>query len=658
MRWLGWFASFFVACACEETAGPDPTADASTADATVQPPSGTVALELTPATLTVRTNGIVPGSGTFVLEAIKDDGSREDVTAIANWSLADSSLGTLRGGVFSSAGFGGETTATARLGGLSATATVIVVIERVVLVPPGNGPAIPSQPTTIFEGAPDDPRRAPELVYPNNGTLLPPNLGSLEVHFRPGRGNDLFEVSFSSNLLELRAYVRCAPLADGCLYAPAADVWQALAETHRGRGPLKLKIRGTDDAGTGRGASSEFELSVAATPVQGGLYYWTTSNNTAIMRVDFGEGQAPERFFPFQGGGCYGCHAVSPDGRLMSLSQNGQRDGRISLIDIAARSVIVGPADDRREQFQSWAPTSDRFVGAYGDDNPPDTRLRIRDGRTSQILETIELGFEPSHPDWSPRGDRIVFTRVTHHYTSQRPGRGGISYVEAMPGGGWSAPRELIAPADGLNRYYPAYAPSAEFLLYCESTCPQGQIYEGSCDGDADPSAKLWALNESGRTTLLERVNAPGVADANPDALANTFPKWAPFTDPRHRDGSGRVMWFTFSSRRQYGLRSPVGSNQLLWMAAIDPDVILNGGDGSFPAFALPFQDLLTSNHIAQWTRRIVPPTNVDGGLDPGADGGECVELGDTCAIGADSCCDGLTCVENGPGIYVCRPQL
>jgi hypothetical protein len=43
-------------------------------------------------------------------------------------------------------------------------------------------------------------------------------------------------------------------------------------------------------------------------------------------------------------------------------------------------------------------------------------------------------------------------------------------------------------------------------------------------------------------------------------------------------------------------------------MAAVDPDKIANGEDGCYTAFALPFQDITTSNHIAQWTTKVVPP--------------------------------------------------
>ena len=41
-------------------------------------------------------------------------------------------------------------------------------------------------------------------------------------------------------------------------------------------------------------------------------------------------------------------------------------------------------------------------------------------------------------------------------------------------------------------------------------------------------------------------------------------------------------------------------------MFAVDPDKVLAGQDGSYPAFVLPFQDFTTSNHIAQWTEAIV----------------------------------------------------
>ena len=43
-----------------------------------------------------------------------------------------------------------------------------------------------------------------------------------------------------------------------------------------------------------------------------------------------------------------------------------------------------------------------------------------------------------------------------------------------------------------------------------------------------------------------------------------------------------------------------------IWMAAFFPDRAANAQDPSAPSFWLPFQDIATSNHIAQWTEQII----------------------------------------------------
>jgi len=109
-------------------------------------------------------------------------------------------------------------------------------------------------------------------------------------------------------------------------------------------------------------------------------------------------------------------------------------------------------------------------------------------------------------------------------------------------------------------------------------------------------------------------------------------------------------MWMSFSSQRAYGLKQPNGRDTWLWMAAIDPDAILAGRDGSAPAFALPAQDFRTSNHIAQWAARIAP--------DPGTVPDGCVGYGDPCEAANDQCCPGASCADQGGGIFRCKPSL
>jgi hypothetical protein len=103
----------------------------------------------------------------------------------------------------------------------------------------------------------------------------------------------------------------------------------------------------------------------------------------------------------------------------------------------------------------------------------------------------------------------------------------------------------------------------------------------------------------------LAQANAPGRTDTAV-LVQNSFPKWAPFTFQRTDELSSRLHWITFSSDRRYGLRSLQPGRTLIWMAGVDPDAALGGSDPSYPAFALPFQDLTTDNHTAQWTEQIV----------------------------------------------------
>jgi len=357
--------------------------------------------------------------------------------------------------------------------------------------------------------------------------------------------------------------------------------------------------------------------------VRGGLYYWTTSNGTGIMRWNFGNTTATtaERFIgtQFTGGTCVGCHALSRDGTKIVASAGGQNSGKVLLFDVANAKPLASYPLAQLSQFESWDPTGKRFVGLYTDDQktgPSD--LIMFDGATGAVTGKIAVGGRRAdHPDWSPDGKRIVFTSVdtAGSYTDQRPGKGGISYVDDDGTSNWTA-HDLLPAAAGKNRYYPAISPDTSFpvMIFNESTCPSGSNYDMACDADSDPSAKMWATPLPPAATKpveLAAADAPGVADKGTTNLTNSFPKWAPFTfalDEQHT-----LLWLTVSSIRQYGLRPPPSnsssestSGTLIWMVGFDPQALSNGMDPSFAAFALPFQDITTSNHIAQWTQDVV----------------------------------------------------
>lgn len=580
-------------------------------DGSADPFAGLLSLAVEPADQTLVILQGQPATSAYVARGTFEDGRVEDLTPHVQFGLYDPTLGGFTTNeLTTTTAKGGHTQVFAFAGSIEGATGLTIRLQQTHRDPASELPPDPAAPF----GGPADAARAPEPVYPNDGVVVPPNLGRLEVHFRPGPGNTLFELTFASSVLELVIYLRCTtPVGGGCVYLPDAQAWAWLAESHRGTDPVRWSLRATDDAGSGVGASSELAIRFPPEDVTGGIYYWTTTHR-AIMRYDFASAtQSSAELFvgtEMTGGVCVGCHALSRDGRKMVAEAGGQNDGRLLLLDVETKTPLVPFGSTEKSNFESWDPSGSSFVGVYADTGATNFNLMVFDGTTGVVTETIDAGGTSTnptnHPDWSPLGDRIAYVNVGVRNTLQMMYNGEIRTV-AKEGGAWQAPQVLAPRVPGRNRYYPAFAPDGRMLVFNESICNSGNT-GGECNGDTDPTATLYAIDgiTGGAITALARANAPGIADNGQTALTNSFPKWNPFVFRRDRDG-GRLAWITFSSTRRYGLRSPPGNGTLLWMAAVDLDTPA-GTDPSFAAFALPFQDITTSNHIAQWTTEVVGP--------------------------------------------------
>ena len=128
------------------------------------------------------------------------------------------------------------------------------------------------------------------------------------------------------------------------------------------------------------------------------------------------------------------------------------------------------------------------------------------------------------------------------------------------------------------------------------------------------PSAKVWAVSAAGGQPVQLAAASPNGGDS--------WPKWSPLAQSYKQ---GKLMWLTFSSRRAYGLRLAGGQTAQIWMTAFDPALAAQGKDPSYPAFWLPFQDMGSGNHIAQWVLKVE--------RKPCAQTSEC-DPGDACANG------------------------
>jgi hypothetical protein len=545
---------------------------------------------------------------------------------------------------------------------LTATTTLTVQLTATLTGPAGTG--VPANAQALFGTSPDggasdsgvadgspstvapDPTRAPTVFYPNDGVMLPPNLKQLEVHWQPGSSrNTLYHVSFLSAAASIDYYVRCGgpTIASPGLTSGACALqldpagYGYLAQSNAGQGTVTLTVAGADDSGTGYGVSIPVHLQFAQESVNGGVYYWDVTH-TRIMRFDFGGTQTAPEIFLAPGdygtnGNCIGCHTLSPDGTKIAASQNGQFGGQLVYVDDIGKATSP-PAPARSDpsyltqnndaqdhiQFASFDPAGDQFVAVYGDTDSttvgPDggavldrNKLWFHDGTSGAIIPGAEklLSFEPDHPCWSPDGTMIAMTHVGSHGTSQREFSGGID-VASFSSGVLGDP-VVVVPSlvPGTNSYNPSFAPDSSFFVFSRTTCPIGQETSDTCDSDVanNLDTTTWAATPTAAANAIHLDNAGGGGLADKGTIPiDTFPRSTPF---KTAEGSGVLFWFTVASQRQPGLRQKTGSTQqLLWMFAVDPAKILNGQDGSFPAFFLPFQDMSTSNHIAEWTQKIV----------------------------------------------------
>lgn len=583
---------------------------------------------VTPGDQTITIDGDVAATQAYQAEGTFKDGHKEDITSRVRWSIDNVALGTFGGNVFTSVvANGGYGTVQASGGIVVGVASLTVKIRQRYRDPAATG--LPPDPAAPF-GGPSADARKPTVVYPANGVLVPPNLAKLELQWRKGSdANTLYELSFQSPSTDIKIYTRCVtPIADGCGYLPEPKVWRWLAESNRGR-TMTFSARATDDTGTGVGTSTPIDIGFSFVNIEGALYYWTTpdgeENNdpekAAIYRWDFGSSIQTEPELIVQpsqtGGHCVGCHSLSPDGKRLFVTSDGSYGARVLLFDTRARMPIVPFDSTDRVAWASWEwPDGARFLGTFADESEP-TGFRSYDINVydymGTFLETIPVGgteATPSaHPDWAPDGQTIAYTRVGiaggEDGTTRRGGRASIRIVKKM-GTGWSAPIALTNPEQGKGRFYPTFSFDSKLILYNESVCDDGED-GGDCNMDDDREASLWIMKpEVGAPKVrLTRADRPGITDGRP-AVQNSFPKWTPFTFRRSGELGSRLFWFTFSSDRAYGLRTPDPGETLIWVAGVDPDACLRGEDGSFPAFALPFQDIKRDNHTAQWAQRVI----------------------------------------------------
>jgi hypothetical protein len=336
---------------------------------------------------------------------------------------------------------------------------------------------------------------------------------------------------------------------------------------------------------------------IANQNVQGGLYYWSSTNDPnfeGLWRFDFGAvGASAQRYYgQSDAGHCVACHVLTRDGARIAITYDGG-NGVAGELDVATKQPIISMNQGIFWNFLAYDPDGTRMVTTH------DGAMTLRDAMTGAALGAVPVGGRASQPDWSPDGLHVV-------YALGNPGRpdsdwqvhgGDIDLID-YNAGAWGAPRTLVRSM-GDDNYYPQFSPDGNWIIFnrAQNDPNPGQ---GSYN---NPSAELWTVKADGSGQPIH------LAAAQPESgRTDSWPRFSPFIQNYGPpEQTTPITWVTVSSKRAYGVELAAGDHPQLWMFAFSPERAAMGMDPSWPAFWLPFQDLQTSNHIAQWTTRIVP---------------------------------------------------
>jgi TolB protein len=465
---------------------------------------------------------------------------------------------------------------------------------RDAVVPPRDAPigmvdlvvrvgTAPMNAPDLFTGPEVGSVAAPTIVYPDTGTVVPPNLTGLEYHLRGPGGVELYELTFRGSNGRVRVYSPCVAVGGGCAVSITDPAMVGLAQAALG-GEMQVTVRARTAAGAGRAATAT--LGVSQSDIRGGVYYWTVAGATnAIERFDWGIGAA--RREPFVQGNafaCVGCHALSRDGARITVGVGIPGPATTNTYDVLSR-MTVGAAYGAN--FATFSPDNSKLLTSNG------AVFTMIDPVAGTTVAGFPSGVSGTQPDWSPDATRVVYALPRGAIPLGSPGHSApadlqiLTYDPAMRR--FSGTRSLIA-SGGENNYYPHFAPDSDWVIFNRS----------SGGSSSAPDARLWAVRASGGAPI-ELATTNGMGDR-----VNSWPRWAPFRD---NYDAGSIYWFTFSSHRDYGLRlsnsGAMNPTAQLWMAAFRIQRGEMRMDPSTPPFWLPFQSVSASNHIAQWTEQV-----------------------------------------------------
>ena len=188
----------------------------------------------------------------------------------------------------------------------------------------------------------------------------------------------------------------------------------------------------------------------------------------------------------------------SPDGRqLLTLQPKG-----FAIVDLASRQVVRTFPREGFFQQTTWSPDGQALLGVSNGFNTGWSIARLEFAKARANAVSVA---DCCTPDWSPGGDRVVFSRRRPH-AGENGGYGWTEIWQARPDGTGAA---LVYAEAGQHLYGSHISPDGRYLLFT-----------GNLREDGDPA------NQGAPMGLLRLGETPMIAEEA--GLRRTYPQARP----------------------------------------------------------------------------------------------------------------------------------
>jgi hypothetical protein len=237
--------------------------------------------------------------------------------------------------------------------------------------------------------------------------------------------------------------------------------------------------------------------------------------------------------------------------------------------------------------FAAFDATASKLVTVEGSQ----LYLRALDGALlAGPLPPVTAGSLATHPEISPDNTRLASVEFTAGYDAVAYNGSIVIRSFDAAANKFGAPTVVVPSAVNVANWYPSFSPDGEWIVFTRTTSASYN----------DASAETWLVKADGSRPPIQLAAADLTGN-----LTNSWARWVPFAQTFGPDNE-KLFYLTFSSQRPFGVRIPNGARPQIWMTPVFPARAAAGQDPSGNAFRVPFQDVNTSNHIAQWTQAVV----------------------------------------------------